>query len=158
MATLTELQQRIEDLERTVDRMRRDTVPQPVRRPVGGSTPGGLVEYGVVRDIGDGSDDFVMVQKLKQIAASPKFEFPEVEGAQVAAVKVDVWPGQTSEVYTPFLSSASGAFTTSLAVRVIPILPGALKPIAMPFCPFHFVDATDILQAPQTDAFPATPA
>lgn len=157
MSTLTEQQQQINDLTRTVDRMRRDTVPQPVRRPVSGFV-GGLTDYGVVRDIGDGTDDFVMVQKLKQIADSPKWEFPEVEGAQVAAVKADTWPGQTSEAYTPFLSSVSGTFSTSLAVRVIALLPGTLRPVAMPFCPFHFVDATDILQAPQTDAFPATPA
>ena len=159
MATLIGLQQQIDDLTRTVDTMRRDAVPQPVRRPVGGSgATGGLVEYGVVRDIGDGADSFVMVQKLKQIAASPKFEFPEVEGAQVSAVEIDAWPGQTSDIYAPFLSSASGAFSLAFIGKVIPILPGALKPIAMPFCPFDFVDATEILQAPQTDAFPATPA
>ena len=157
MATLIELQQQIEDLTRMVDKMRRDAVPQPVRRPVGIGSAGGFTEYGVVRDIGDGNDDFVMVQKLKHIGTSPKWEFPEAEGVQVAAVKIDTWAGVASSEFAIFLSSASGTWSAGFTAPVIAIFPTALSSVAVPWCPEETVDPADIVQVPQTDAFPPTP-
>lgn len=156
MATTAELQQRIGDLETLVAQLRRDMVPQPVRRPVGGGG-GGNVRYGVVRDIGDGTDDFVMVQMLSQITASPGWEFPEVASVQVAAVEVACYAGVSSSEYALFLSSASGEWSAGFDARIIRIERSTLSWVAIPWCPMELVDPADLTTVLQTDAFPPQP-
>ncbi len=148
MITLIETQTMLGDLRREFAKWKRDTVVRPVRDPTPPSGPLGQQGFAVVRSIGAGTEDFIMVQRLREIAAAPGWVY-----ASATQEKVKTYGGMVSAEYKPFVTGVDPWVATERA-PVIPLVRSNLMWIAVPFTAPEMIDIDDLDDVPRTDGYP----
>lgn len=106
------------------------------------------IGYGVVRDIGNGTENFILVQRVRQIRADPGWAFDPAGAEQVAC-----WPDVVSGEYEAFRSAWSGPWTRDVGITHIPIIRGEFSWIALPMTAMEMVAISQLINLPRTDGF-----
>lgn len=148
MATVRELQVQVDNMAKDLAVWRRDDTVRPVRDPLSGGVIG-QTQFAVVREIGTGTEKYVMVQRLRQVAAVPGWVYASDTYEQVAT-----YGNMVSAEYGPFICTVPGAWDPAEKCLVIPLVRSNLSWVACPWSAPEMVDINDLPLVPRTDAFP----
>jgi hypothetical protein len=148
-ATLTELERHVARIERDFASWRRDAAQRPIRK----SPPGammGKMEFAVVREIGTGTEPFIMVQRLRQISVEPWWAW-----ASDTYEKVGCYSDLPSAEYGLFVSTLSGAWVpNATCCKMIPLVRCELSWVALPWTAPETIDINDLQEVARTDCYP----
>ncbi|KPL05361.1 hypothetical protein AMJ85_11910 [candidate division BRC1 bacterium SM23_51] len=137
---------RLEALERRLDKIQQDQIQHPVRYASPGSDTG-LIAWGVVRDVGNGTERKITIERVIQIDAAPYRKFT----GQI--IEVHCWGNLIANEYGPFVCTYSGDWITGAHVPEILLLRGERGWIAVPWTPMEVVAEEDLDQYPRTDGY-----
>lgn len=148
MGTLRELELQVGTMAQNFATWRRDTSVHPVREPLSGSVIG-QTQFAVVRETGTGTEQFIMVQFLQQIAADPGWAY-----ASDTYTQVGTFGNLVASEYDPFICTVPGAWDPAEKCPVIPLVRSNLSWVACPWTAREIVDINDLVEVARTDAFP----
>ncbi len=114
MPTLIELERDVASLRQQLAQVLRDQMPQASRDPEPVSV-GTAIRFGVVRSIGEGTENTVSVQFLKRKSTAPYWEF---DGS---AVSVSCYGDLTAADYEWLLCTISGEYAANVGFGPIPL-------------------------------------
>jgi len=137
---------RLETLERRLDEIQQDQIQHPVRHAVP-SSDASFIAWAVVRDIGNGTERMIDVERIIQIDVTPYRKFT----SQI--IEVHCWGNLIASEYAPFVCSYSGEWSIGAHIPEIPLFRGERGWIAMPWTPMEVVAEEDLDQYPRTDGY-----
>ena len=127
---LVELQREVTALRADLATLKRDMMPQVARYPAQQTAAAGGVYFGVVREIGSGTGNTIMLQRLVSQTEWPYWRFSDGPAQEVHCM-----PDTVAAHYEYFLCTAS-TWADGQAMRPILVLRTGHGPVAIPWVAF----------------------